>query len=131
MKKQINDLLLKMQTGENCIGETGNKLFDLFAFSGSSSFVCQGCKCEVPNEFSVKTDGYCYLCDPKVTLEECLQDGCPEAWRQLPGQPAKLLTIECVGLSEKPVCPLCKDPYITYTCGEYYECNSCGNTWVD
>jgi hypothetical protein len=30
MKKQINDLLLKMQTGENCIGETSNHLFDLF-----------------------------------------------------------------------------------------------------
>ena len=31
MKKQINDLLLKMQTGENCIGETANKLLDLFS----------------------------------------------------------------------------------------------------
>jgi hypothetical protein len=29
MKKEINDLLLKMQSGENCIGETANKLFDL------------------------------------------------------------------------------------------------------
>lgn len=35
MKKEINDLLLKMQTGENCIGETANKLLDLFAVSGS------------------------------------------------------------------------------------------------
>ena len=26
MKKQINDLLLKMQSGENCIGETANAL---------------------------------------------------------------------------------------------------------
>ena len=31
MKKQINDLLLKMQTGENCIGETANKLLDLYS----------------------------------------------------------------------------------------------------
>ena len=30
MKKQINDLLLKMQTGENCIGETANHLLNLF-----------------------------------------------------------------------------------------------------
>ena len=30
MKKQINDLLLKMQTGENCIGETANKLLNLY-----------------------------------------------------------------------------------------------------
>lgn len=29
MKKQINDLLLKMQTGENCIGETANALLIL------------------------------------------------------------------------------------------------------
>ena len=35
MKKQINDLLLKMQTGENCIGETANELLNLFSVSGS------------------------------------------------------------------------------------------------
>ena len=29
MKKQINDLLLKMQNGENCIGETANELLNL------------------------------------------------------------------------------------------------------
>lgn len=33
MKKQINDLLLKMQNGENCIGETANQLLDLFTVS--------------------------------------------------------------------------------------------------
>jgi hypothetical protein len=38
MKKQINDLLLKMQNGENCIGETANQLLDLFAVSGSLQF---------------------------------------------------------------------------------------------
>lgn len=30
MKKQINDLLLKMQNGENCIGETANQLLNLY-----------------------------------------------------------------------------------------------------
>lgn len=29
MKEQINDLLLKMQSGENCIGETANELLVL------------------------------------------------------------------------------------------------------
>ena len=38
MKKEINDLLLKMQNGENCIGETANQLLDLFAVSGSLRF---------------------------------------------------------------------------------------------
>ena len=38
MKKQINDLLLKMQTGENCIGDTANQLLYLFAVSGSLRF---------------------------------------------------------------------------------------------
>ena len=33
MKKQINDLLLKMQTGENCIGETANALLNLYSVS--------------------------------------------------------------------------------------------------
>jgi hypothetical protein len=49
--------------------------------SGSSSFICKGCKCEVPNNFSVKTDEYCYLCDTEVTLDECLQDEYPKSWR--------------------------------------------------
>ena len=31
MKKQINDLLLKMQNGENCIGETANELLILYS----------------------------------------------------------------------------------------------------
>ncbi|MBF05010.1 MAG: hypothetical protein CMP76_17170 [Flavobacterium sp.] len=35
MKKQINDLLIKMQSGENCIGQTANQLLDLFNVSGS------------------------------------------------------------------------------------------------
>jgi hypothetical protein len=33
MKKQINDLLLKMQNGENCIGETANELLNLYNVS--------------------------------------------------------------------------------------------------
>ena len=38
MKKQINDLLLKMQTGENCIGETANHLLNLFGVVDSKRF---------------------------------------------------------------------------------------------
>ena len=46
MKKQINDLLLKMQTGENCIGETANRLLDLFAvmhrsFQGTNGYAIE------------------------------------------------------------------------------------------
>ena len=33
MKKRINDLLLKMQNGENCIGETVNELLNLYSVS--------------------------------------------------------------------------------------------------
>jgi hypothetical protein len=38
MKKQINDLLLKMQNGENCIGETANELLNLYNVSFSLRF---------------------------------------------------------------------------------------------
>lgn len=31
LKKQINDLLLKMQNGENCIDDTTNELLNLFS----------------------------------------------------------------------------------------------------
>ena len=44
MKKQINDLLLKMQTGENCIGETANKLLDLYSVSNCTISECNGIK---------------------------------------------------------------------------------------
>ena len=47
MKKQINDLLLKMQTGENCIGETANKLLDLYSVSVS-----------LPTKDEVTSEGY-------------------------------------------------------------------------
>ena len=36
MKDKINDLLLKMQTGENCIGETANALLNLYSVSNSA-----------------------------------------------------------------------------------------------
>ena len=46
MKKQINDLLLKMQIGENCIGETANKLLDLYNVSitlpNKDATICEG-----------------------------------------------------------------------------------------
>ena len=46
MKKQINDLLLKMQNGENCIGETANKLLDLYSVSitlpNKNATICEG-----------------------------------------------------------------------------------------
>lgn len=35
MKQQINDLLLKMQNGENCISETANQILDLFTITTS------------------------------------------------------------------------------------------------
>jgi DNA-directed RNA polymerase subunit M/transcription elongation factor TFIIS len=44
MKKQINDLLLKMQIGENCIGETANKLLDLYNVSEPYLFECPACE---------------------------------------------------------------------------------------
>ena len=37
------------------------------------SFVCQGCGHELINDFCMKTGGYCYLCDPNITLEELLK----------------------------------------------------------
>ena len=49
---------------------------------GSASFVCKNCNHELPKTFSVKTDQYCYLCDTKVTLEECLQKDYPKTLKK-------------------------------------------------
>jgi hypothetical protein len=46
-----------------------------------SSFTCKGCEHDLPLDYCVKTDDYCYLCDPAVTLEECLQDDKPDSWK--------------------------------------------------
>ena len=43
MKDKINDLLLKMQTDENCIGETANALLNLYSVS-ESYIKCWNCK---------------------------------------------------------------------------------------
>lgn len=42
MKTKINDLLLKMQTGENCIGETAEHLLNLFSVSSSFNLEIKG-----------------------------------------------------------------------------------------
>ena len=58
MKKQINDLLLKMQTGENCIGETANKLLDLYSVSHRRELlVCSRCSLENDSDSDI-----CYNC---------------------------------------------------------------------
>lgn len=35
-------------------------------------FRCKGCNNRLISSFSLKTEGYCYLCDPNITLEEAL-----------------------------------------------------------
>jgi hypothetical protein len=42
MKEQINDLLLKMQSGESCIGETASNLLSLLDVSGLKFFSVEG-----------------------------------------------------------------------------------------
>ena len=58
--------------------EHGN---DFIADVTRSSFNCKGCGHDLPLDYSVKTDDYCYLCDPAITLEECLQDVKPDSWK--------------------------------------------------
>ena len=38
------------------------------------TFICKGCKHELYIDFNLRTKGFCYLCDPNITLEECLSD---------------------------------------------------------
>lgn len=40
----------------------------------AAGFICQGCKHELPMDFNLRTEGFCYLCDPNITLAECLSD---------------------------------------------------------
>jgi hypothetical protein len=38
------------------------------------TFICKGCGHDLPNDFSIRTEDYCYMCDPNVTVEELLKD---------------------------------------------------------
>lgn len=38
------------------------------------NFYCTACKCSVPSHFQVRTAGCCFMCDPAVTLAECLSE---------------------------------------------------------
>ena len=35
-------------------------------------FICLQCKCQVPEDYCLKTEGYCHLCDPNITTDELL-----------------------------------------------------------
>lgn len=37
-------------------------------------FTCKACKHELPVSYSLRTEGYCYLCDPNITVAELLSD---------------------------------------------------------
>jgi hypothetical protein len=37
-------------------------------------FVCSACNHELPISYSIKTENYCYMCDPNVTIEELLYE---------------------------------------------------------
>lgn len=37
-------------------------------------FKCHGCGHECHEDYNLRTEGFCYLCDPNITLEECLSE---------------------------------------------------------
>ena len=40
----------------------------------ADGFICECCKHELPMDFNLRTERFCYLCDPNITLAECLSD---------------------------------------------------------
>jgi len=59
-----------MENNTSINHENGNDANRLLA----DGFTCQACNHHLPIEFNVRTEGFCYLCDPNITLEECLSD---------------------------------------------------------
>jgi len=43
-----------------------------------TNFKCEGCKHTLPSEYSIRTENYCYLCDPNVTVDELLKERYPK-----------------------------------------------------
>ena len=71
-----------MENKQKSSGKAHSEPLQQCSVVGSAYFVCKNCNHELPKTFSVKTDQYCYLCDPKVTLEECLQKDYPKTWKK-------------------------------------------------
>lgn len=40
----------------------------------NGSFCCKSCNHVLPIKFQIRTEEYCYMCDPNITLDECLSD---------------------------------------------------------
>lgn len=38
----------------------------------TETFTCQGCLHELPLSYSLRTEGYCYYCDPNISLLELI-----------------------------------------------------------
>jgi hypothetical protein len=49
----------------------------------AEGFTCLGCKHILSMDYNLRTERYCYLCDPAITLEECLSDDPIERFKHL------------------------------------------------
>jgi len=67
------DLEERKANGALKIGAEGCEGFDPVK-GCPGHFKCKGCSCELTADYSLRTEGWCYLCDPNITLEELLSD---------------------------------------------------------
>lgn len=66
------------------------------------TFICLGCQCEVPADYSFRTQNYCYLCDPAITLDELLTWPIPDKNYTTPRNRLPADVTRCTGDSGKP-----------------------------
>lgn len=92
-----------------------------FKMAEEKLFTCTSCNHELPESFQMRTPGYCYLCDPHVTVEELLKE------EPIPSTPERGKDYH----TEDIQCPECGKvqealvvhtvPWYTY----YHECKYC------
>lgn len=41
---------------------------------GYTTITRNGCGHQLPADYQMRTDGFCYMCDPNITVEELLSD---------------------------------------------------------
>lgn len=81
LELSVRDVERHRRDGMESLMKEGGKQMKVFNSTDTplggaekGSFTCRGCNNELPSEYNVRTDGFCFLCDPKITLEECLSD---------------------------------------------------------
>lgn len=71
--QEHHDTIIQSMMNAATAAKTASESFKAFGESiPKKGFICNGCNLEVYEDYCLKTEGFCYLCDPNIPLEDLL-----------------------------------------------------------